>query len=636
MTTETEQLYREKGDTWPKVLKHNGERYGDTRPAMRHKRQGIWQPYTWKEYSLQTRFLALGLLSLGFEPGDKLLIVGDNGPEWYYAALAAQADHGVVVGAFSELTPGEIRSIAEDSEARFAVVQDQEQVDKFLEIREALPRLESVIYWNYKGLAHYEDPILKGYREVLELGKRYEADHPGLFERNVETGKPDDVCALVYTSGTTGPPKPAVHTYRTLRAGAEAHLRLDPWREDDNVVPYLPPVWIREQWLGLGCHLLAASTLNFAEGLETQQRDARETGPSIVFHGARIWESLASMVHARILRSGILHRYAFNLLMPVGYRVADLKYQGKEPGLSLKALYALADFALFRPIRRSLGLQNARICYSTAAVLSPEAFRFHHALRLPLKSLYSTTEGGILSGAKNEEIRPDTVGFPNSGAEVKISDVGEILYRHSGTFLGYHKDPDKTASVMQDGWFRSGDGGFIRDDGQLVITDKVEHLVKLANGEILSPQQIECRLRFSPYIMDAWVVGGPERDYASAIVVIDYNSVGSWAGQRRLAFSTFLELAQRPEVYELVGEQIRRVNGTLSPGVRVRKFVNLHREFDPEEGEMTRTRKLRRPFLEARYRELLDGLYRDRSDFSIESPGARTILRIQSVPGGDA
>lgn len=646
MTIGTEQLYREKGDTWPKVLKHNYESYGDTRRAMRHKHYGIWQPYTWKDYYLHTKFLALGLLSLGFEPGDKLLLVGDNAPEWYYAALAAQADHGVLVGAYSELTPREIQVIAENSEARFAVVQDQEQVDKFLQIREALPLLKAVIYWNYKGLAHYNDPTLTGYREVLALGKKYEGEHPGLFERNVESGRADDVCALVYTSGTTGDaPKAAVHTYRTLRAGAEAHLRLDPWRHDDNVVPYLPPVWINEQWLGIGCHLLAAGTLNFTEGPETQQRDAMETGPSIVFHGARLWESLASRVHARMLRSGPLNRYAFSLLMPIGYRVADLRVQRKTPGPFLKALYAFADAALFRSIRRSLGLQNARICYSTAAVLSPDAFRFHHALNLPLKSLYGTTEGGVLTGSKNEDIRPDTVGPAHEGAEVKIADHGEILYRQPGTFVGYYKDPGKTDEVLKDGWFRSGDGGFIRDDGHLVITDKIDHLVPLTNGETLVPQQIESRLRFSPYIMDAWVVAGPERAYASAIIVIDFNSVGSWAGQRRVAFSTFSELAQRPEVYELVRQHIDRVNGMLSPGIRVEKFVHLHREFDPDEGEMTRTRKLRRAFLEERYRKLLDAVYSGKNQVSFEAQGAhregRTetveiTLHIRSVEGGEA
>ncbi|PKN61921.1 MAG: AMP-binding protein [Deltaproteobacteria bacterium HGW-Deltaproteobacteria-15] len=637
------QAKSDKGDTWPKVLKHNFEKYGDTHRAMRHKHFGIWQPYTWKDYYLQTKFLALGLLSLGFEHGDKLLIVGDNTPEWYYAELAAQADHGVSVGTYSELTPSETKTIAENSEARFAIVQDQEQVDKLLQIKHDLPSLKKVIYWSYKGLAHYDDPVLIGFRDVLELGKKYDEEHPGLFDRNVETGKGDDVCAIVYTSGTTGDsPKAAVHTYRTLRAGAEQHLRLDPWQDNDNVVPFLPPVWINEQWLGIGCHLLSACTLNFAEGPETQQRDARETGPSIVFHGARLWESQASLVRARILGANGLNRYAFRLLMPIGYTAADLKLRGKNRSLLQKLLYAFADVALFRSIRRSLGLQNARICYSTAAILSPDAFRFYHALNLPLKSLFGSTEGGTLAGARNEDIRLDTIGPAHEGTEVRISDEGEILCRSPGTFAGYYKEPDKTAEMLKDGWFHSGDCGRIGEDGHLVFVDRKKDLVPLAGGETLVPQLIESRLRFSPYIKDAWVFAGPGREYASAVVIIDYDSVARWAGQRRMAFTTFIELAQMQEVYDLVKQDIDRVNRTLPVGSRMRKYVNLHKEFDPDEGELTRTRKLRRAILEERYHEVIDAIYRNGNDVRIEARvGHRdgrmetvtTTLRIQSVEG---
>jgi len=645
MKSSTIQLHSEKGDTWPKVLKHNFEKYGDTHRAMRHKHFGIWQPYTWKDYYLQTKFLALGLLSLGFERGDKLLIVGDNTPEWYYAELAAQADHGVSVGAYSELTAAETKAIAENCEARFAIVQDQEQVDKLLLIKEDLPSLKKVIYWSYKGLAHYDDPLLIGYGDVLELGKKYDAEHAGLFEQNVETGKADDICAIVYTSGTTGDaPKPAIHTYRTLRSGAEHHLRLDPWYENDNVVPFLPPVWINEQWLGIGCHLLSACTLNFAEGPETQQRDGRETGPSIVFQGARLWESQASLIHARILAADGLNRYAFRLLMPIGYTAAESKLQKKSRSVLQKLLFALAEVALFRKIRRSLGLQNARVCYSTAAILSPEAFRFYHALGLPLKSLLGSTEGGALAGARDEDIRFDAIGPALEGAEVRISGDGEILCRSAGTFGGYYNDPEKTTQVLKDGWFHTGDSGRIMEDGRLVFVDRKKDLVALAGGETLVPQLIESRLRFSPYIKDAWVVAGPEREYASALIVIDYDSVARWAGQRRMAFTTFSELAQSQEVYDLVQRDIDRVNQTLPVGSRMRKYVNLHREFDPDQGELTRTRKLRRAILEERYRGVIDAIYRNgrvaRIEARMEHRDGRmetvaTTLRIQTVGGAD-
>jgi long-chain acyl-CoA synthetase len=638
-----EPIYKEKGDTWPKILKYNYEKYGDHSKAMRYKHNGIWQPYTWKDYYLNVKNLALGLLSLGFEPGDKVVIIGDNAPQWYYAELAAQANHGVSVGVYSDLTPPEIKYIVENSEARFAVVEDQEQVDKVMQIKGELPLLKKMIYWNYKGLAHYDDPLLIGYREVLQQGRKYEEQHPGLFEQNVDTGKADEVCAFIYTSGTEGiAPRGAVHTYRTMRASVDYHLRLDPWYKNDNVVPYLPPAWATEQWFGIGCHLLSANILNFAEAPETQQRDTKEMRPNIVCYGARQWGGQAATVQARIQAAGPMKRFAFRLLMPIGYKMAELKYVKEEPSFLLKALYAFADACLFRRLRNSLGLSNARICYTTGAMLSPEAFRFYHALNLPLKNLYSTTEGGALTGAKNDDISLETVGPPHQGTEVRITDKGELIYRQPGVFVGYYKDPDKTAEVLQDGWFYSGDSGFIKENGHIVFVDRAKDIIGLANDDKLAPQSIESRLRFSPYIKDAWVVSGKGSPYASVIIIINYNNVGRWAGQRRVAYSTFAELSQKPEVYELVGQEIDRVNRTLSPGSRVRKYVNLHKEFDPDEGELTRTRKLRKTFLEERYFELIDAIYTDKAEVSIEArvrhrdgrlETTKTTLNIQSVGG---
>jgi len=643
MTVAVEQEHSAKGDTWPKLLKYNYEKYGDSRRAMRQKHYGVWHPHTWKDYYLNVKHLALGLLALGFEPGDKILIIGDNAPQWYYAALAAQANHGVTVGLFSDLLPLEIKTMAENSEARFAVVEGQEQVDKFLQIKDALPLLKKVIYWNYKGLDRYKDDILVGYREALKLGETYEAEHPGRFEQNVETGQADDICAIIYTAGTTGAaPKGAVHTFRTLWAGADDLLQLDPWVEDDNVVPYLPPVWINEQWIGIGCHLLAAGILNFAEAPETQQRDSRETGPSIVFYGARLWESQAAMVQDRILGADALKRFAFGLLMPVGQKMAELKYRKQKPGVFLKMLYALADIILFRSIKRSLGLSNARICYTTGAILSPDAFRFYHALNLPLKSLYGSTEGGALTGANNDDIHFETVGPVHRHAQVGITADGELICRQSGVFVGYYNDQQKTAEVLKDGWFYSGDSGFIREDGHVVFVDRIHDLVKLANGNTLAPQSMESRLRFSPYIKDAWVVAGPQGAYVSAIIIIDYDHVSRWAGQKGVAYTSFAELSQAPEVYELVRQDVERVNHNLPAGSRVKKYVNLHKEFDPDEGELTRNRKLRRAFLEERYRELIDAIYVGQTAVPMEAQvgsregqtGTQKItIKIESVEG---
>jgi len=632
-----EQMDFEKCDTWPKVLKHNCEAYGDNRKALRRKHYGIWEPYTWKDYYLHVKSLALGLMSLGLHQGDKVLIVGDNAPEWYYAELAAQAGHGVAVGAYSDLPPEEIQYMAGNSDAAFALVQDQEQVDKLLQVKAALPGLKKIIYWNYKGLAHYVDPLLIGFKEVVKQGEAYEREHPGVFEHHVENGRADEVCAIVYTSGTTADrPKGALHTYTTLRAGAEFHLCLDPWDPDDNIVPYLPPVWINEQWLALGCHLLSGCTLNFAEGPETQERDAREIGPTIVFRGARLWENQAAMVRARISTADPFKRFAFRVLMPMGRPIGEVSCKKQKQGLLRKLTYGLADALLFKSIRRSLGLQRARICYTSGTMLSEDAFRFYHALNLPLKNLYGSTEGGALTGPRNDDMRLGTVGPAYPGTEVRITDGGEILCRQGGTFVGYYKDPDRSSEVLKDGWFHTGDCGFINDDGHLVLLDRIKSLVRLANGETLAPQGIESRLRFSPYIKDAWVFAGPEGLYPSAVIAIDYPNVGKWAGERRVHFSTFAELAQRPEVYELIQQDIDRVNPGLSAGLRIRKFVVLHREFDPDLGELTRNRRLRRALLERRYKDLLEAVYSDRTEVTPSDAGAgagRTALRIQSVEG---
>jgi long-chain acyl-CoA synthetase len=578
---------------------------------------------------------------LGFEPEDKVLIIGDNAPEYYYAELAVQSIHGISVGLYSELMPEEIEFIAENSEAKFAIAEDQEQVDKFLELKNRLPLLKKVIYWNYKGLAHYDDPVLEGYRQVVELGKKYEDQNQSVFESNIESGNSDDACSFVYTSGTTGTaPKGAIHTFRTMMAGAYYYLQLDPWNESDNIVPYLPPAWMTEKLFGIGCHLLSACTLNFAESPETQQRDVKETGPTILIYEARVWETQASNLQARILAADAVKRLFSRILMPIGYEIAELKYRKETPGLFRKILYSIAHFAIFRPIKKSLGLTDARICYSTGSTLSPDACRFYHALNLPLKSLYGSTEGGLITGARQDDMRIDTVGPAHKGIDIKINDNGELIYHHPGLFIGYYHDQEKTAEVLKDGWFKSGDSGFIREDGHIIFLDRLEDIIELSKDDKLAPQSIESRLKASPYIKDAWVMTGPNKEYTSVVIIINYESVSRWAGQRRLVFTNFAELSQRPDVYDLIMLDINRINQDLSPALKLKKFVNLHRVLDPDEGELTRTRKLRRSFLKERYRDLINAIYEDKTEVPLEiriehrdgrTETERTIVQIKSV-----
>ena len=615
---EVDQAYREKGDTWPKILTHNYGKYGYKRKAMRFKHHGIWQPVTWTDYYLDVKYLSLGLLSLGFSAGDRLLIVGDTAPQWYSAELAAQSNHGLAVGAGSDLTAAEIRYIAQDSEITFAVVEDQEQVDKLLEIKDKIPHLKKIIYWNYKGLSHYEDSLLIGYREVVRKGKEFEKEHQGIFETNVATGKPEDTCVIVYTSGTTGPvPKGVVHTYRGMMASTLAYLRNDPWFENDSIAPFLPPVWMLEQWFTIGCHLLSGCIMNLPEAPETRGRDAREVGTTIAFYGARFWESRSAMLRARVLDSHGIRRLAFRAFMPAGYRIADLSLQGNKPGILNIVLFYLGNIVLFRRMRESLGLSKVRIAYSSSAMLSPDALRFYHAIGVPLKNTYATTEGGALADSAQGAACAGTAGRPFCDAEIKISDNGELCYRWPGCFAGYYRNPDMTSDVLEDGWFRSGDIAVADTDNHLVFIDRLDNMIELTNGEKVSAQAIESRLRSSPYIKDAWVFGH-RRSYLAAVIVINYVAVAKWAGQKRIAFNTFGELAQTKEVHELIDNEIEKVNGYIK-GSKIEKFVNLTREFDPDEGELTRTGNLRRGTLDDHFRIVIDAIYAGESEVSIET-----------------
>ncbi|MEW6184545.1 MAG: AMP-binding protein [Thermodesulfobacteriota bacterium] len=626
------QAFQEKGDTWPKVLRYNADRFGHSRRAMRHKHYGLWQPYTWQDYYDQVKQLALGLQTQGLQTGDRVLIVGDNTPQWYQAELAVQALRGIAVGVCPDLLPQEIKGVSENAEARFAVVEDQEQVDKFLALMNELPGLEKVIFWNYKGLAHYREPLLMGYNQVLEQGARIAGEHPGLFEELLEKGKADDVCALVYTSGTCSDvPKGVVHTFRSMRAGAEALLRLDPWQPEDNLLPFLPPAWMPEQWLNIGCHLLSACTLNFAESPETQQRDLKETGPSIVSMNAAMWESQASLIQARMQDTDALQKALYRLLMPLGYKAADRRIKKESPGIINKVLFRLAEKILFKPLRKSLGLGQGRIGYSFGAVLNPEILRFFQSLNLPLKNIYFSTEAGPLTGVSAAECTYETpVPIPGE-AEVKINEMGEILYRQAALFSGYYNNPALTEAVFEQGWFHSGDQGFFREDGQLHIEGRISEMVSLTEDIRLFPQRIEGRLKLSPHIKEAWVFVGPDRAYVSAVIIINFQSVSRWAGRNRVAFSNLADLVQQAEVQALVREEIARVNSGLEPAFRIKKLVCFHRELDPDEGEVTRNRKLRRAFLEKRYRELVESIYQGSEEVVMESQirqsggGSRTV-----------
>ncbi len=613
-------------DTLPKLLIAGYRKYGHRKVAMRKKDLGIWRPYTWADSYQQVRQLSLGLVELGLQRGEKVCIIGDNDPQYFWAQLAIQAGGGVAVGIFTDSTPPEIQYIVQHADAVFVFAKDQEQCDKLLAIREQIPAVRRVIYWDDKGLWNYNEPWLISFEEVQALGQALDARQPDLFARLVDEGRGEDLAVFCYTSGTTGRPKGAMISHQNLIAGCDLVMRVDPRRDEDEYVSFLPPAWITENVLGLTIHLRTGMIVNFPEAPETVQENIREIAPHSMLFSARLWEDMAAMVQVRIAESTWINRLLYRLFMPIGYRVAGRRFeQRRSVGLLWRILNALGEFALFHPLRDKLGLTRVRSAYSSGAALSPEVIRFFRAIGVNIKQLYGSTEAQAHTMHVGDDVKFETVGVPIPGMELKIAENGEILVRGPTVFQGYYKDPEATAKaffVDEEGrrWFRTGDAGLLDADGHLIYLDRLKDMITLASGEKYSPQYIEGRLKFSPYIRDAMTIGGADKEYVTALITIDFENVGRWAERRGLPYTTFVDLSQKPEVYELIRQDVERVNRTLPPAARVRKFVLLHKAFDADEGELTRTRKLRRGLLGERYQTIITAMYGDGDRVRVKAP----------------
>jgi len=608
----------EKQDTIPKLIQSNYEKWG-SRTAMCVKSFGIWQKYTWDDYYKKTKYFSLGLINLGLKPEDVVCIIGDNEPEWFWGEFAVQAAGGIVTGIFVDSIPSEVKYVAGHSGAKFAIVNDQEQADKFLEIKDELPSLKMVIYWDPKGLKNYDDPILISFAEVIELGREYEETYPGLFEQNVEKGKGDDIAFIYYTSGTTGLPKGAILTHQALINTAQGFISRYTLNEDDNLISNFPAAWVGDSFFATIPHILTGARLNFPEEPETIADDTRETGPNFVIYGPRQWEGLVSEIQVKMIDAHPLKRFCYNLFLPVGRKIADANFQGNTPNLFWRALHGFAQVLLFRPLKDKLGLSKVRFAVTGSSVLSLDTFQLIHAIGIELRQNYASTEAGLISSHAKGEIAFESVGRPALDTEVRITDEGELLVRSGSMFSGYHKDPEKTAAMLIDGWCHTGDAVNINDRGHLLFLDRLDHMGELSSGIKYAPQYIEGRLRFSPYIKDAMVIGGKDKDFVSAIINMDFTTVGKWAERNRLPYTTFVDLSQKEEVANLVQKDLVRVNSYLPEPAGVRKFVLMHKEFDPDEAELTRTRKLRREFMEERYHDLIEGMYDDGKEIKVEA-----------------
>jgi long-chain acyl-CoA synthetase len=609
----------DKRETIPQIIKSNAAKWS-TRTAMSMKAFGIWRGYSWQEYYDNVKYFSLGMISLGLKRGDVTCIIGDNEPQWFWAEFAVQAADGIATGIYVDSVPSEVKYTAVHSDAKFAVVNDQEQTDKFLEIKGDLPLLKKIIYWDAKGLRNYDDPMLISFNEVMELGKEYEKKHPGLFENYVDAGKGDDIAFIYYTSGTTGLPKGAVLTHRALITTAKGFVNRYPMNEKDNLISNFPAAWVGDSFFATIPHLLTGAMLNFPEEPETIAEDTREIGPNFVIYGPRQWEGLVSEIQVKMLDAYWLKRLTYKLFLPVGHKIADMKFEGKTPNIFWKILHYIAYLALFRPLKDRLGLSKVRFAVTGSSVLSLDTFRLIHAIGVELRQCYASTEAGLISSHGKGEIKFESVGRPALGTSLRITKDGELLVTSDCMFTGYHKDKEKTSVTLIDGWCHTGDAVNLNEQGHIIFMDRLEHMGILKSGAKYAPQYIEGRLRFSPYIKDAMVIGGKDKDYVSAVVNIDFAMVGKWAERHRIPYTTFVDLSQKKEVADLVRQDLERVNGYLPEQSRVQKFVLLHKEFDPDEAELTRTRKLRREFMEQRYKELIDALYSGKDKIDVQAP----------------
>jgi long-chain acyl-CoA synthetase len=605
--------------TIPKLFFDKAQRYGAAKVAMREKEFGIWRPITWQDYFDNVKAIALGLDRLGLVKGDKVSMIGDNRPEGLWAEMGALCAGGVGVWLFQDCLLDEVQYILNHSDTRFLFAEGQEEVDKALSIRNQCPRLQRIIWDDPKGMRGYEQECLLSLQELMTLGRELDARQPERFRDLARQGHGDEVALLFYTSGTTSLPKGALLSHHNMLSMGQHLMQVDPCLESDDYVSYLPFAWIGEQMMSISCGLQVGYTLNFPEGPETVQANIREIGPHVMFAPPRMYEQMTRTVQVKYLDASWVKRKSFEWASRIGYHVADLRFAKKPVPLHWKLFNRLAYVGLQKKLKDHLGLTRVRNAYTGGAAMGPDHFRFFHALGVNLKQIYGQTEvAGISVVHRSGDIKFDTVGLPITGTEIRITEEGEIITRSSSVFQGYYKNPEATAKAVRDGWLHSDDKGFIDDDGHLVVFDRTKDVFTLRDGRPFSPQYLETRLKFSPYVKDSWVIGD-QRDYVTAVLCIDYAVVGKWADEKKINYTSYQELSQKPEVYDLVEKQIRAANKDLPDPARIARFTHLYKEFDADDDELTRTRKLRRKFVEKRYREIVDALYSDQNTVHIDT-----------------
>lgn len=611
-------------DTFPRLLMQHA-RQRPTRPAMREKEYGIWQTYSWADVAARVRSIASGLAELGFKRGDRLAVVGDNRPRLYWSVAACQCLGGIPVMMYQDAVAQEMAYVMEDAEIRFACVEDQEQVDKMLEIKDGLPLLEHVIYDDPRGLRHYNQTFLHGLDEVLEMGRIHDSHHPDFLGNEIDKGSPDDVSVMLYTSGTTGKPKGVCQTHAAFIAAARGGCSFDQLTDQDDILSYLPMAWVGDHLFSYAQALVAGFTINCPESGETVMGDLREIGPTYYFAPPRVFENLLTQVMIRMEDATSIKRKVFQHFMDVARRCGADLLDGKPVSAGDRLQYAIGNALIYGPLKNVLGLSRVRVAYTAGAAIGPDLFRFYRSIGINLKQLYGQTETcAYVCLQPDRQIKLDSVGTPAPNVEVKLADNGEILVRGPMLLKAYYKRPDATAeSINADGYFMTGDAGFFDEDGHLKIIDRAKDVGKLTGGGMFAPNYIENKLKFFQHIKEV-VCFGNGRDYVTAFVNIDLEAVGNWSERRGMAYSGYTDLASQPQVYELIRECIEQVNADLASDPKmsesqIKRFLILHKELDADDGELTRTRKVRRNFVAEKYAELIDALYTGKKNQFIET-----------------
>ena len=603
--------------TLPRLLRRNAQSIA-SRPAIREKRHGIWQSFSWAQYWAEVRDFALGLAASGFARGDKLSVIGDNRPRLYWAQLAAQCLGGVAVPVYQDSIAAELAYVLEHAEVAVIVAEDQEQVDKILLLTDRLPRLRLVIYDDPLGMRQYHYPFLKSFEEIQAAGRAFATTHADYVENEIDRGSADDLALLAYTSGTTGNPKGVMLSHANMIAAGQAFAAAESIRRSDEWLCYLPMASIGDSLYTTVMSLLVGFTSNCPESPETVQRDLREIGPTTLLAPPRIWENLLTAVQVRAADASPVKRKLFDRFRALAERAELLKSDGKPLPAMLRLGLAVGEILIYGPVRDRLGLRRVRWAYTGGAPLGPDTFRFFRSFGVNLKQIYGATEvSGLAAQQPDAEADPNTVGRVCPGVSVRIDPSGEVLVRSPAMFKGYLKQPQATRDALtEDGWLRTGDAGFVDPRGHLVIIDRANDVGKLSDGSPFAPQFLENKLKFSPFIGEA-VAFGHGRPFVAAMVAINLETVGKWAERHGIGYTSFRDLSANPQVRQLVRDEIRKCNATLPPAARVRRFLLLNKELDADDNEVTRTRKIRRRFVAKKYDTVVAALYGGQSDVEL-------------------